>query len=253
MPLDLNVEDHIAVLTINNPPLNLWSSAMSERLIEALDSFMGNHDVRVVVLTGVGDRAFTGGHDLNEAAAGTGGVSSFRQARVDLQAMQDCPVPIVGAVNGYALGHGLAMCSGCDILIASEKAKFGVPEVKVGRSNGQRMMRELFPKGHARYAYFTGEFIDAEEAHRVGAVFRVVPHEQLMTEAMSIARTIARNSPTSIRLFKDTVRWTDSMDLQTGYRYEGERARSAREDPAYLKNEREAWAAFRDKREPNYE
>ena len=249
MPLDLEIKDHIAVLTINNPPLNLWNFEMSEDLTNILDSFMGNHDVRVAVITGVGDRAFTAGHDLKD----TPRTRSFRQARIYVQALQDCPVPIVGAINGYALGHGLAIASACDILIASEKAKFGVPEVRVGRSNGHRMMREMFPKGHARYAYFTGEFFSAEEAYRVGAVFRVVPHDELMSETMSVARKIASNAPTSVRIFKNTVQWTDSMDLQTGYRFEGERARLAREDPAFLENERESWAAFRERRDPQFD
>ena len=102
MPLDLEIKDHIAVLTINNPPLNLWNFEMSEDLTNILDSFMGNHDVRVAVITGVGDRAFTAGHDLKD----TPRTRSFRQARIYVQALQDCPVPIVGAINGYGWATG---------------------------------------------------------------------------------------------------------------------------------------------------
>lgn len=255
MSIQFEVTDHIGVITINNPPLNLWNSQMSADLTDILDGLMSNKDVRCVIITGIGERAFTAGQDLRAIADGAvnKAAGGFRQARIYLQALQDCPVPVIGAINGYALGHGIAIASACDILIASENAKFGAPEVKVGLSNGHRMMRELFPKGHARFAYFTGEFIDAAEAYRVGAVFRLVPAAELLNEAMAIARQITNISPTSLRVFKDTVRWTDNMDLHTGYRFEGERARLSREDATYMRNEREARAAFREKRDPIFE
>ena len=162
-------------------------------------------------------------------------------------------MPIIGAVNGIAAGHGIAICSGCDILIASENARFGVPEIRVGLANGHRMMLEMFPKSHARHAFFTGEFIDAQEAYRVGAVLQLVPADELMAAALEEAEKIARNSPIAIRLFKDTVRWTTDMDLQKGYRFEGERSRLARQDPAFRAQAQEAQAAFREKRPPEFE
>jgi enoyl-CoA hydratase len=254
--INLDIEDRIAVITIDNPPLNVWNTQMSVDLIAIVDSFIERRDIRVAIITGAGDRAFTAGQDLS--VAGTGNLSSpmpspFRQARWYLQALEDCAVPIIGAVNGYALGHGIAICSACDILLASETARFGTPEVRVGLGNGHRMLREIFPKSISRYAYFTGDFITADEAYRVGAVLRVVPPDELMAEARSVAEKIAANSPSSVRMFKDTVRWTESMDLQTGYRFEGERGRLARQDPTYAKNEREARSAFFEKRNPQFD
>ena len=253
MALNLTVADHIAVITIDDPPLNLWRTETSEQLVEIFDSFMDDHDVRVAIITGAGERAFTAGQDLNEVRNAPPRPGAFRQARWYLQAMQDCPVPIIGAVNGIAVGHGIAICSGCDILIASENARFGVPEIKVGLANGHRMMMEFFPKSHARYAFFTGELIDAQEAYRVGAVLDLVSAEELMPTAREIAGKIARNSPIALRLFKDTVRWTPDMDLQKGYRFEGERSRSARQDPSFRAHAQEAQAAFREKRTPEFD
>jgi len=253
LPLNLAISDHIAVITIDNPPLNLWTTDTSEQLVEIFDSFMDNHDVRVAIITGIGERAFTAGQDLNEVRQATPRPGAFRQARWYLQAMQDCPVPIIGAVNGIAVGHGIAICSGCDILVASENARFGVPEIKVGLANGHRMMMEFFPKSHARYAFFTGELIDAAEAFRVGAVLKLVPADELVSAAQEVAEKIARNSPVALRLFKDTVRWTPDMDLQKGYRFEGERSRLARQDPTFRAHAQEAQAAFREKRPPNFD
>ena len=255
MTLKLEVSDHIALITIDNPPLNLWSTDTSERLAEIFDSFMDDHDVRVAIITGAGERAFTAGQDLNEVrdAKDKPKPGAFRQARWYLQAMQDCPVPIIGAVNGITLGHGIAICSGCDILVASDNARFGVPEIRVGLANGHRMLLEFFPKSLARYAFFTGEFIDAEEAYRVGAVLKLVRPDELLDAAYEVSEKIARNSPIALRLFKDTVRWTPDMDLQKGYRFEGERSRLARQDPAFRAQAAEAQAAFREKRSPNFD
>jgi enoyl-CoA hydratase len=114
-------------------------------------------------------------------------------------------------------------------------------------------MRELFPRGHARHSFFTGEHIKAAEAYRLGAVFRLVEPDELMPEALRIARTIAEKSPLAIRMFKQTVAWTDDMDLQTAYRFEGQATMALRRTPEGAAQMLEARRAFFARRKPIFE
>jgi enoyl-CoA hydratase len=263
VPLTFDITDHIATITIDNPPLNLFTRDFVEELPEIVDSFGVNSGVRVAILTGSGTRAFTAGADLRRPgypgpppAEGRldlpGSLAGLRRIRNYKEALADSAVPVIGAINGYCLGHGIGLAAACDILLASKNAVFGLPEVNVGAANGYRAFRELFPRGHGRHAYFTGEYIGAEEAYRVGAVYSIHEPDELMDAAYALARTIAAKSPALMRLFKQTVDWTEDMDPHTGYHFESQAFEILRRSPEVAAELVEARQAFQEKRPPKF-
>jgi enoyl-CoA hydratase len=247
--LRLEVSDHIAVITLDNPPLNLWNVEWDEQLEDMFDSFDTRDDVRVAVITGAGERAFTAGADHRY----TGPPPRRRAVRNYLQALIDCSVPVIGAINGHALGHGLAIASQCDFLIGSENARFGLPEIRTGGANGGRFFMRLFPVGFARYAVYTGESIDAHEAYRLGALLKLTTPAELMPEAMRIAAVIAGQAPLAVRAFKDSLRWVEDMDVQRGYEFENELHRKLYTGtPAGQAQRQEALNSFFEKRKADF-
>jgi enoyl-CoA hydratase len=254
VPLKVQRDGHIAIITFDDPPLNLFKESYCEELRIVIDSFADDSSVRVAVITGAGERSFTAGQDITGVKGSTPPPrENPRAVRNYVQALIDSAVPIIAAVNGYCLGHGIGIVANSDIVVASTNASFGLPEVNIGAGNGERFFRELFPKGHARHAFYTGERVSGEEAHRVGAVFRLVPPAELMTEAMKIATTISSKAPLLVRMFKETVKWTDDMDIQTAYRFEGQSTAALRRTPVGAQQMGEAREAFFEKREPVFE
>jgi enoyl-CoA hydratase len=248
MPIRLEVDDYVAVITLDNPPLNLWEEDWSETLEDTFDSFEHRNDVRVAIITGSGDRSFTAG--LNRKAPSR---DRRRAVRNYHQAIMDCAVPIIGAINGYALGHGIVIASALDMLIGSENASFGLPEINTGAANGGRFFLRLFPPGFTHYAVYTGERIDAQEAYRLGALLKVVPPDELMKEAMALARTIAEKAPIGIRAHKISLRWVEELDAQSGYEFEGEyHGRHYMTTPEGRAQAEEARQAFFERRKPNF-
>ena len=215
MPLQVDTVDHVVTITIDNPPLNFLLDSDIDDLRGIVDGFAVDSNVRVAIITGAGVRSFTAGRDLSQnILESSSEPANPRIARNYIQALRDASVPIIAAVNGYCLGHGIAIASSCDVVLASTNAEFGLPEINIGAGNGQRLMRELFPKGHARRAFFTGEYIPAKEAYRVGAINALFAPEQQMEEAHSLAELVASKSPLSIRMIKETVKWSDDMDVR---------------------------------------
>ncbi len=253
MPIHVDIEDHIAVVTLDNPPVNALAADWD--VSGVFDALSDNLDVRVAVLTATGDRAFCAGADIKARAnrdpdappppSGTGN----RRMREMLYAIQECAVPVIGAINGPALGGGLALAASCDYLIASEKATFGLPEIDVGLLGGARhFMRLLTNWGLVRRLHYTAERLDAHEAERLGMVVKVVPHEQLMEAAMEDARLIASKMPYGIRLAKESLHMIENMDVKNGYRFEQTRTNilTRTEDAA------EARRAFVERRPPEF-
>lgn len=201
--ITLAVADRIATVTINRPDkLNALNHQVVTELGEAIDSALDNPDVGGIILTGAG-RAFVAGADIAELESHTGITAkrlSERGSKV-FRRFETSPKPTIAAVNGFALGGGceLAMC--CHIRIASEFAKFGQPEVKLGLVPGyggtQRLPR-LVGKGRAMQLLLTGEIIDAQEAFRIGLVNRVLPAAELIPAVTAMLQTIMANSPLAV-------------------------------------------------------
>jgi enoyl-CoA hydratase len=217
----------VAVLTLNRPKvLNALNALLIGELRDALAELEKDDGVRVVVLTGAGDRAFAAGADINELNALPGAVAAAALARrgqaLTLQ-IERLSKPVIAAINGFALGGGCELAMACDIRIASENAKFGQPEVNLGLLpgyGGTQRSAKLLGRGMAMYLCLTAETIDAREAHRAGLVERVVPHAELLTEAKRIAGVIASKAPLSIAATKRAVDEGIALPIAAGLELE---------------------------------
>src|SRR5436305_1707413 len=204
------VTEHIATITVNRPDkLNALNARLVGELGDAIDSARKNADVGGVILTGAG-RAFVAGADISELT-NHGAVSAkalAQRGQAVFRRYETSPKPTVAAVNGFALGGGCELAMACHIRIASEAAKFGQPEVKLGLIPGyggtQRLPR-LIGKGRALQLLLTGEMIDAQEALRIGLVNRVVPTDHLMPAATSLLGSMLMNAPLGIAACIDLV------------------------------------------------
>ena len=247
--LHVDIADHIAVLTMDAPPVNALTRTLNDELTLALDHLSELDEVRVVVLTGAG-KVFCAGADLKgrvENIKGPGDLPAHsRRTRECFHAIRECAKPVICAINGAALGSGLAMAASSDILLASEKGSLGLPEVDVGLLGGCRHAMRLFGHSRLRRMMLTGLRVPGAELYRLGVVEACTSPEELMPQAMELARTIAAKSPVSTRLGKHTLNVIEDMTLRDGYRYEQDMtAMIGKSDDA-----KEAQAAFREKRAP---
>jgi enoyl-CoA hydratase/carnithine racemase len=217
-----NVTDGIAVVTLDRPPVNAVNQPMYREITTTFGSFADRDDVRVVVVTAAGTKAFVAGNDLHEFVTMTpeNGGERMRVAREAFWAIYECAVPVIGAVGGAALGTGLGIAACCDMLVASEKATFGLPEINVGVLGGARFTARLVPELVMRKIFFTGEPVSAAELARHGAVISVVPHDELMNTALALARKVAAKSPMAVRMAKHALNGCEFMDLKRGYEFE---------------------------------
>lgn len=213
MPYDnltLDVADRIAVLTVNRPDkLNALNDATIRELDLAIDEVRRRDDVGGVILTGAG-RAFVAGADISELSGQSPLEAKRRSAygQAVFDKFEQSPKPVIAAVNGFALGGGCELAMACHIRLASEGARFGQPEVKLGITPGyggtQRLPR-LVGRGHALQLLLTGEMIDAAEALRIGLVNRVVPAGELVDTARGLMQAILANAPLAVALCLEAV------------------------------------------------
>jgi len=247
--LKVVIANHVATLTLNAPPVNALTRVLNDELTSALDRISEMDEVRVVVLTGEG-KVFCAGADLKgraEMIKGPGDlVAHSRRTRECFHAIRECAKPVICAINGAALGSGLAMAASSDILIASEKASLGLPEVDVGLLGGCRHAMRLFSHSRLRRMMLTGMRVTGAELYRLGIVEACTAPEDLMATALELATTIASKSPVSTRMGKHTLNVIEDMSLRDGYRYEQDMtAQIAKTDDA-----KEAQRAFAEKRPP---
>jgi enoyl-CoA hydratase len=208
MAVDVETADGIAVITMSRPEaLNAFNSEQLDLLGAAIRIVGEDRDVRAVVITGAGDRAFAAGADIKEMVelGQAEGLAFGRKGHAVTNAIELLPQPVIAAVNGYAFGGGCEIAIACDIRIASENARFAQPEVGLGIPPGwggsQRLPRLIGP-GYAAEMIYTGRQVNADEALRIGLVNAVHPLPQLMTAAREIATLISRNSPLAVRAAK---------------------------------------------------
>jgi enoyl-CoA hydratase len=222
------VKDGVATLSVNRTEkLNALNDHVVDQLHQAARFLEADELVRGIILTGVGAKAFVAGADIGDLA--TQGVLEGRRRALKGQAMlrafETMGKPVLAAVNGYALGGGCELALACHIRIASENAKFGQPEVKLGITPGyggtQRLPR-IVGKGNALQLLLTGEQIDAAEALRIGLVTKVVPAEHLLAEADTMMRTILANGPLAVKLVMEAVDRGLEMTLEQGLALEAD-------------------------------
>ncbi|WP_293861042.1 enoyl-CoA hydratase family protein [uncultured Alsobacter sp.] len=214
------IENGIAELVIENPPVNALDSIGWRSFSEEIDALQRHPDVRVIVIRAEG-RGFCAGVDIKELQrhperipeVNAGNWETFRAIHRGLK-------PVIVAAHGYILGGGIGICGSADVIVCSPDATFGVPEVDRGALGAGAHLQRLFPVQKVRQMYFTGEPIDAAEAHRLGAVEKVVPRDELRAAAMAIAAKIASKSATIIRLAKEALNGIEDGDLEHKYRWE---------------------------------
>lgn len=253
MYIDLLKDDGVALLTINRPEaLNALNVAVLDELVQVIEQVEGDDEVRVLIITGAG-RAFVAGADIAHMSG-----FSPQQAKEwselgqrTLGTIEDMKKPVIAAVNGYALGGGTELALACDIRVASDRAVFGQPEVKLGMIAGfggtQRLPRLVGP-GRAKEMLFTGDHYDAGSAFRMGLVNAVVPADELLDYCLDMAKRIAARGPQAVRLSKEAVDRGRDMDLEEALRLE-----SSLYGVVFSTDEpREGCGAFLDKREPKW-
>lgn len=247
-PFRTSIEDGVAELVIDAPPVNALNSAGWHALWREIDALNADDAVRVIVIRAEG-RGFCAGVDIKELAAhpkritdvNAGNYETFRAVHRGLK-------PVIAAAHGYVLGGGIGICGSADIVICSPCARFGVPEVDRGALGAGAHLQRMFPVQKVRWMYFTGEMIDAAEAYRLGSVERIVEREGLRDAALELARKIAAKSPLMIRLAKESLNGVEDGDLEAKYRWEqGFTAQ------AYLSaDSQEARDAFVEKRDASF-
>jgi enoyl-CoA hydratase len=254
--VNVEVVDLVATVTFDRPPVNAIDFASMAELTEVFASFTERRDVRAVIFTATGDRAFIAGVDLAQVGDRDGAAEPPAKTVVDpghiardlMWAIADCAVPVIAAVNGPALGAGLAFAACCDILLASENATFGTTEINVGLLGASAHLSLLVGRHKAREMFFTGEQVPASELYRVGAVRAVVPRAELLATATELARSLAAKSPIAMRLAKEAMNRVEFLPLRDAYRIEQDYTnRMLRYEDAA-----EARAAFLDKRPPEW-
>ncbi len=240
----------IAIVTLDRPPVNAIDTATYRALAEVFSGVADDPELRCVILTGAGTRAFCAGSDVREFKKLTPENSTrrARTIRAAFEAIWKCPLPVIGAVNGPALGAGLGICSYCDVLIASDTATFGLPEIKVGVLGGTKQLSRLVPPKKLRWMALTGETVTAQELKSFGGVEAVVAPDSLIPTAVTYAAKIAERSPTAVRLQKEALNLTEYMALAEGYQVEqaftGLLSGSS--------ESKEAASSYLEKRDPSY-
>jgi len=214
--------DGIAVITMDTPPVNALGIADTYRLAGIFDSFRRNPAVRVAILTAAG-RGFCAGVNIKEMQQldGHEGILGANDSCFEaFRAVYECAVPVIAAVNDFCLGTGVGLVGNADIIVAAEGATFGLPEVDNGALGAATHLRRLVPQHRARHMLYTCEAASADELASYGTIAAVVPIDQLLPTARSIAATIAAKDPTVVRMAKRAMNGIDEVDVNRSYRYE---------------------------------
>jgi enoyl-CoA hydratase len=245
----------IAYVTFNRPKvLNALNKATIAELNEVFKDARDDSEVRGVILTGAGDKAFAAGADIGEMVGDTPGDAEDKTRRGQrlTRLIENLGKPVIAAVNGFALGGGCELAMACTIRLAVETAKFGQPEVTIGIIPGyggtQRLPR-LVGKGRALQLILTGEMIDAHEAHRIGLVNEIVPGAELISRAEAILKRIEANAPVAVKLAIDAANRGLDVSLSEGLDIEASNFTQC----VSTEDMKEGVAAFREKRKPKFQ
>ncbi len=248
-------EEPFAILTFNRPKVrNALNSLTIVEAIDAVKSTEEDDSIRVLIITGAGDRAFVSGADINELRERNSLTELEEKAgrrKVLTRRLETISKPTIAAINGFATGGGLELAMACSIRIASENARVGLPEINLGimpGNGGTQRLPRLVSKGYAMEMILTGDLIDAQEAHRIGLINHVVPQSELMDKAKEIARKIASKSSLAVKVAKDAINTGMNMGLTEGLDYEAKLF-------AILcgsEDKNEGVSAFLEKRKPSF-
>ncbi|MCD9196956.1 enoyl-CoA hydratase-related protein [Aeromicrobium wangtongii] len=252
------VEGGVATVTFSRPPVNAVDRAAYGAIRDAFREFTDRTDVKVVIFTATGDRAFMAGADVKEqhrlAVEGPGSLpvsdrlDRGRLVRDSLWSLRDCPVPVIVAMNGPAIGAGLAYVAMADIVVAAEGTTLAATEIDVGMLGATAHMSRLVGPFRTRELFYTASHVSVDELAARGTVSRVVPRQQLLAAANEIAAEIAQKSPLAIRLAKESMNRTEGLALEDAYRLEQDYTNRLRQ----FEDSAEAQRAFVEKTEPDW-
>ncbi len=220
-------DGEIAIITINRPEVrNALNAQVKLECLRAVQEVDADPEVRAVILTGAGDRAFAAGSDIAELQQRNTVSEVLPQASVNralAHLLENMPKPTVAAINGFALGAGCELALACTFRIASESARLGLPEINLGiipGNGGTQRLTRLVGKGRALQMVLTGEIVEAQEAYRMGLVSQVVPADKLLESALELARQLAGKPPLALLAAKQAINLGSEMGLATGIDYE---------------------------------
>lgn len=249
----LEKKERVATITLNRPPMNPLNRRMYEELGQVAEELNADPEIKVVIITGSGDKAFAAGLDVKEVEGkSVTDMKDFWACSRDASArVAGIEKPVIAAINGLALGGGLEMALCCDLRIASEGVRFGQPEVTLGiipGGGGTQRLSRLIGAARAKELLFTGEMFDAQTALQMGLVSRIVPADKLIEEVTALATTIAAMPAVALKMIKHAVDHGINMDLNSALIYEGESFMLS-----YTSEDgREGLQAFVEKRKPDF-
>ncbi|HXA29668.1 MAG TPA: enoyl-CoA hydratase-related protein [Candidatus Angelobacter sp.] len=246
--VSVTLEERVGTLSLSRPPVNALRTQTYRELAASLRALQEDRACSAIVLRSAVPGIFCAGADVRELPMPRE-VDEERQklTRAFFTQVLRSPVPVICAVDGPALGGGCQLVAACDVRLATRGARFGVPEINVGRCGGGRYLMRVLPVGTVRQMYFTGRPIGAEEAHRLGMVSELLDDaDALDARAQELARDIASKSPTALRLAKQSLDLAESLGIEAGYEVEQQFSLRMAGTP----DAAEAAAAFREKRPP---
>ena len=248
--LEINEQDRVAVVTLNKQPLNICDRHFYREIKGAFDEINLTDSVSVVILKS-DCKHFCAGGDLAEiqSCSTQDKVNVISGAAADcMGAIYSCRYPVIAAVHGKAIGAGLALAACSDVIIASDDAKFSLPEITAGYIGASEFLEMIMPRRLARYYVFTGDVMSAQQMKEWGSVLDVVPGDNLMERSMEVARKIAAQSPLALSYFKKCMNYNDNEELRDKY-FNG-----AKYTVMYNASEdcKETFLAFKEKRQPKF-
>ncbi len=249
MSFHTTVDEGLADLVLDHPPVNAFDSDGWINLSKEIKSIGQREDVNCILISAKG-RGFCAGVDIKELAKDGTIITKVNHGCYEtFAAIHDCPVPVISAAHGFVLGGGIGIVGASDIIIASEDATFGLPEIDRGALGAATHLLRMFPIQKVRRMLYSGEPITAQEAYRLGALESVVPADQLMPTAHELAKKIAAKSAKALRLAKESLNGIELLDIKRSYRYE----QGFTLELYTNKDSQEARDAFVEKREAKFE
>ena len=220
MPITVEIRDRVAEIVLDHPPVNALDSDGWMELPDHIARAGADPEVRCVLIRAVG-RGFCGGVDIKEMQAHPERITRLNQGNyLTFKAMRDCPVPVVSAIHGFAIGGGVNIAGASDIVIAAEGAYLSLPEIDRGAMGGASYLSRMAPPQKVRAVFFTGGRITVEELHGYGSVQAVVPADRLLDEARALCAVIAAKSRKALVVAKEALNGLEAHDALKGYRWE---------------------------------
>lgn len=248
-----DIDKNIAIVTINRPPVNPLNSDVFKELTQLIDELEDNEEVKAIIITGSGEKAFVAGADVKEMA--TKNIVSLnrmnKKSRETFTKIENVSKPVIAAINGLALGGGFELALACDIRISSDRAKFGFPEVGLGiipGAGGTQRLQKMVGQGIAKELIYFGEMIEAKRAEELHLVNKVVEHDNLLDEAILSAQKLAEKPVVALQMAKLAINSGSNVDIESGLSLETTAFATAFSS----EDAKEGLTAFTEKRKPEF-